>query len=37
MGNETGGLVVPLIADLLYIDMKVIVDMKPQPVHSGYM
>ena len=37
MGNETGGLVVPLIADLLYNDMKDTVDMKPQPDHSGYM
>ena len=37
MGNETGGLVVPLIADLLYNDMKDIVDMKPQPDHSGYI
>ena len=37
MGNETGGLVVPLIADLLYNDMKDIVSMKPQPDHSGYM
>ena len=37
MGNETGGLQIPLIADLLYNDLEDTVTMKPYSVDPVYM
>ncbi len=37
MGNETGGLQIPITADLLYNDLEDATSMKPPPLDPSYL